>query len=88
MIDTIRFRCGFQTTKVEVGGHTSHEGTKSFNRKLGRLRAKAGRDLLVGKGVPPERVVVKSYGPDMPAAPHDGGEGSAACWRVTVRVID
>ena len=76
------------TTKLEVGGHTSHEGNKQFNRDLGRLRAEVGRDLLVGKGVPSARLVIKSYGPDKPAAPHDGGEGSAACWRVTVRLIE
>jgi len=75
-----------ESGRVELGGHTSNEGDPGYNRKLGQIRAEAVREMLVKRGVPRQRIVVKSHGGDTPVASNATEEGRRRNRRVTVRV--
>jgi peptidoglycan-associated lipoprotein len=60
------------TAHIRVEGHCDERGTEEYNRSLGERRAGAGREALVGSGIPTDRVSTISYGEDKPAvAGHD-----------------
>jgi outer membrane protein OmpA-like peptidoglycan-associated protein len=72
--------------RLEVGGHASHEASDDFGRTLGRHRAVKVRDYLIRRGFAEERMVIRSYGVEIPLV---SGEGNAARnRRVTLRLID
>ncbi len=54
--------------KVQVQGHADERGTVDYNLQLGNERANAVKSYLVGQGVGPDRILVISYGEEMPAA--------------------
>ncbi|HEX9287903.1 MAG TPA: OmpA family protein [Anaeromyxobacteraceae bacterium] len=51
---------------VRVEGHSDNSGDAAVNRKLSRKRANAVRSYLVEKGIDPQRLVAKGFGPDRP----------------------
>ena len=60
---------------VRVEGNCDERGTEEYNRSLGERRALAGREELIGLGIPSDRVDTLSYGEDKPAS--DGHNESA-----------
>jgi len=68
---------------LEVGGHASQEGQLGQNRAIAHERALAVRRWLLARKLPPERLVIRSYGTAEPT-----GEGTARDRRVTLRLID
>ena len=48
--------------KLKVEGFADEKGTAEYNMKLGMRRAEAARDYLAAKGVPANRMRVKSLG--------------------------
>lgn len=52
--------------KVELGGYTDNTGSVSQNIELSKQRAKFIHDILIEKGVDPERISYKGYGPKKP----------------------
>lgn len=71
--------------RVEIGGHTSAEGSNAFNRKLGRQRATRAKRRLVDAGLPAARLVVRSYAADDPVSTDGHGDADR---RVTLRLVD
>ncbi len=61
--------------KVIVEGHTDNKGGKAKNKKLSAGRAEAVRRYLVTKGVEPERLVAKGFGPSRPIADNATAKG-------------
>ncbi len=53
---------------VEIQCHTDNRGTLTHNLQLSQERADAIRAYLIARGVPPERLVAKGYGPTRPIA--------------------
>jgi outer membrane protein OmpA-like peptidoglycan-associated protein len=51
---------------VELNGHTDATGSRSYNMKLGLLRAQAVANALVALGIPREALIVRSYGDTRP----------------------
>jgi outer membrane protein OmpA-like peptidoglycan-associated protein len=52
---------------VQVIGHTSRLGSEDSNEELSRRRAEKVRDVLVGFGVPGDRVITIAFGETVPA---------------------
>jgi outer membrane protein OmpA-like peptidoglycan-associated protein len=71
--------------RVEIGGHTSDEGSDEFNRRLGLARAQAVARLLQSRGVAASRLLSKSYAESEPVASNATEEGRARNRRVTLR---
>ena len=70
------------TARIEVGGHTDSDGEPEANMLLSQTRADAVVAALVGAGVEPERLVGVGYGPDIPIASNETGEGKARNRRI------
>jgi outer membrane protein OmpA-like peptidoglycan-associated protein len=71
--------------KIEIGGHTDNTGGSATNLRLSQARADAVRAYLASKGVGPERMVARGYGPSQPVAPNTTPAGRAQNRRVELR---
>ena len=71
-----------------IEGHTDNTGNEDFNLKLSQQRADAVRDQLVSRGVAPERITTKGYGPKYPAVDNDSAAGRQQNRRVEVLVLN
>ena len=71
--------------KIEIGGHTDATGSAATNTRLSQARAAAVRAYLASKGVAPDRMVAKGYGPSQPVAPNTTAAGRAQNRRVELR---
>jgi outer membrane protein OmpA-like peptidoglycan-associated protein len=74
--------------KIEIGGHTDNTGAAATNTRLSQARADAVMTYLASKGVAPERMVAKGYGPAQPIAPNTTADGRALNRRVELRKIN
>lgn len=59
---------------VEISGHTDNVGSRGKNIELSIRRANAVKEWLVRRGIEPQRIQTKGYGPDRPVAPNDSEE--------------
>lgn len=59
---------------VEISGHTDNVGSRKSNVELSIRRANAVKEWLVKRGIEPERIQTKGYGPDRPVAPNNSEE--------------
>lgn len=73
--------------KVVLNGHTDDEGSESANYALGLRRAQQVKELLVRKGVSPQRILTYSKGEKRPIASNDTEEGKQQNRRVELIVI-
>ena len=71
--------------KIEIAGHTDNTGSLATNTRLSQARAESVRAYLARKGVAPERMVAKGYGPTQPVAPNTTPDGRAQNRRVELR---
>jgi outer membrane protein OmpA-like peptidoglycan-associated protein len=60
---------------VEIHGHTDNTGSKATNMRLSQARAESVKAWLVNRGIAPERIVAKGFGPDRPVGDNDTKEG-------------
>lgn len=74
--------------RVEIEGHTDSTGSRALNDRLSQDRAESVRTFLIGKGISPERIEARGYGPTVPIAPNETGEGRQLNRRVELRVLD
>jgi len=69
-------------SRVLLVGHADERGTAEYSIAVGELRARAVRRVLLGLGIPPERIDTVSHGAESPVAPgHD-----EAAWEKNRRV--
>jgi len=73
--------------RVEIAGHTDNTGSAAVNTRLSQARADAVRAYLASKGVGPERMVAKGYGPTVPVATNTTPAGRAQNRRVELRQL-
>lgn len=71
-----------ELVRIEIGGHTDPSGSTAVNMRLSRDRAGAVAQALIDRGVAPERLVARGYGPTRPQASNDTAEGKAKNRRV------
>lgn len=55
--------------KIEVQGHTDHQGSARYNMNLSEGRARAVRDYLIAQGVEEDRLTSKGFGFTQPIVP-------------------
>jgi outer membrane protein OmpA-like peptidoglycan-associated protein len=67
---------------IIIEGHTDNTGNAQRNREISQARAEAVRDYLIKRGVTPNRLQAKGYGPDRPIAPNATAPGRATNRRV------
>jgi len=71
-----------QIERIEIGGHTDSTGTRELNMRLSRERARAVRQYLIARGIPPARLSARGFGPDSPVADNGSEEGRTKNRRV------
>lgn len=73
--------------KLRVEAHTCRLGSEEYNLKLSTRRAKAVRDHLIQKGVPPPSIRFHGHGYSEPIADNGTPEGRARNRRVEFRLF-
>jgi outer membrane protein OmpA-like peptidoglycan-associated protein len=73
--------------RIEIAGHTDNTGSAATNTRLSQARADAVRAYLASKGVQPDRMVARGYGPSQPVAPNTTPAGRGQNRRVELRQI-
>jgi outer membrane protein OmpA-like peptidoglycan-associated protein len=73
--------------RIEIAGHTDNTGSAATNERLSQARAEAVRAYLASKGVAPDRMVAKGYGPSVPVATNATAAGRAQNRRVELRQL-
>jgi outer membrane protein OmpA-like peptidoglycan-associated protein len=73
-----------EDSAILIEGHTDSDGSNEYNLELSRLRAEAVRSVLVGGGVPPDRVQTFGYGEKRPTASNASASGKAQNRRVEI----
>ena len=82
------FLRAYPRRNVLIEGHTDNLGDADFNIKLSQHRADAVRDLLIARGIAPERIRTKGYGPKFPVVDNDSAAGRQQNRRVEVIVLN
>lgn len=72
------------SVRIEIGGYTDATGSRKRNQELSLSRALAVRAYLAKKGVSPDRMVAKGYGPARPIATNRTAAGRAQNRRVEI----
>ncbi|HEU4648562.1 MAG TPA: OmpA family protein [Gemmatimonadales bacterium] len=70
--------------RLEIGGHTANSRSEADSRQLASLRVEAVRSYLIGKGVRPQRLVPKVYGPTVPLTADTSAVGRATNRRIEI----
>lgn len=70
--------------RIIVEGHTDSVGAADYNRQLSEQRAEAVKDLIVARGVEPDRIVTRGYGESRPIASNDNPGGRQLNRRVEI----
>lgn len=73
--------------RIEISGHTDNTGSLDLNMRLSQARAKSVVDYLIGRGIAPNRLEFKGYGPQQPVAPNDTEAGRSQNRRVEFKVL-
>jgi outer membrane protein OmpA-like peptidoglycan-associated protein len=77
----------YPSIKLEITGHTSNEGSKTFNQKLSEDRAGAVRDWLIDHGVEGERLAARGVGSDSPVADNKTAAGREKNRRIEFEIV-
>jgi len=74
--------------RVEIGGHTSSEGSDELNDRLSVERAYSVREYMIKKGIAENRVTAAGYGSSQPKADNSTEAGRKANRRIEIRVLN
>ncbi len=72
--------------RIRIAGFTDSTGSVAHNEELSLRRAKAVRDVLQGRGVKPEQMLVEDLGPERPLASNATAAGRAQNRRVELYI--
>ncbi len=76
----------YQSTFVDVSGHTDSIGSDAVNQRLSEQRAQAVADYLSYQGVNRARIATRGYGKQFPIASNDTEAGRAQNRRVEIKL--
>jgi len=77
----------YESTYVDVYGHTDSTGTDQYNQALSERRARSVSDYLASHGVQSARLATRGFGESQPIATNATEEGRAANRRVEIRIV-
>ncbi len=70
--------------EISIEGFTDSTGSEDLNRRLSEQRAQAVKQALVARGIEPQRIDARGYGPAFPVASNDTPTGRQLNRRVEV----
>ncbi len=73
---------------VAIEGHTDNKGSDKMNEKLSDDRAHSVRQYIIDKGIHPDRLTAKGYGPYKPIADNKTADGRQKNRRVEFHIRD
>jgi len=73
---------------VLIEGHTDSVGSDEFNLGLSQRRADAVKEVLLAKGISPDRMLTKGYGKQFPVASNETDSGRQLNRRVEVVILE
>lgn len=73
--------------KIEIGGHTDNVGSKEYNKKLSKERAKSVYEYLISKGISKDRLSYEGYDFSIPIADNETEDGRAKNRRTEFKVV-
>ena len=73
---------------VAIEGHTDNKGSDKMNEKLSDDRAHSVRQYIIDKGIHPDRLTAKGYGPYKPIADNKTDDGRQKNRRVEFHIRD
>ncbi len=76
----------YQSTFIDISGHTDSIGTDAVNQRLSEQRATAVADYLSYQGVNRARLATRGYSKQFPVASNDTEEGRAQNRRVEIKL--
>ena len=76
----------YQSTFIDVSGHTDSIGSDAVNQRLSEQRAQSVADYLSYQGVNRARVATRGYGKQFPIASNDTEAGRAQNRRVEIKL--
>lgn len=76
----------YQSTFVDVSGHTDSVGSVAINQRLSEQRAQSVADYLSYQGVARQRIATRGFGKSMPIATNDNEAGRAQNRRVEIKL--
>lgn len=71
---------------ITIEGHTDNSGDRIINTSLGLKRANAIKQDFITNGIPEEKIITTSKGPDEPIASNTNEEGKAKNRRSVVKI--
>jgi outer membrane protein OmpA-like peptidoglycan-associated protein len=74
--------------RIEIAGYTDSTGSRALNMSLSQARAAAVRAYLASRGVRPDRMVARGFGPTGAIASNKTPEGRAQNRRVELHKLD
>ncbi len=77
----------YESTYVDVMGHTDSSGSDAYNQRLSEQRASAVAYILSNNGVQQARLATKGYGETTPKADNATETGRASNRRVEIRLV-
>ena len=77
----------YNSTYVDVLGHTDSTGSDSYNQTLSVNRAQSVASYLSSRGVGSARLAVRGYGESAPLASNDSEMGRSQNRRVEIKVV-
>lgn len=77
----------YESTYIDVYGHTDSTGSDTYNQTLSERRAQAVANYLASRGVKPERMATRGFGESQPKATNTTEAGRAENRRVEILLV-
>ncbi|MCG6119981.1 MAG: OmpA family protein [Blastomonas sp.] len=77
----------YESTYIDVYGHTDSTGSDAYNQTLSERRAQSVSSYLSTRGVQPARLATRGFGESQPVASNTTEEGRAQNRRVEIRIV-
>lgn len=77
----------YESTYIDVYGHTDSTGSDAYNQTLSERRAQSVSSYLSSRGVQPARLAIQGFGESQPVASNTTEDGRAQNRRVEIRIV-